>query len=533
MIKVNTGVWMKGEPKMLKSRKILVALLLCSLLLGVAGIAMATEPDHTHVPGTPKVITDATCDSPGHTQTVCTICNEILLNDYNSPPAKGHTWSQYYPTATASCTAEGEETRRCSVCNITQSQPTPKKPHQMSGWQTVTIAKCGIAGSETNRCHTCDTQTTTQPIPALEHVYNTDWVEDPPAKCEDAGTAKRFCSLCGVPATQNIPALGHNFGLWSDAEDPAKCETPGTLKRICMRCGEFETKVAPKLGHNYGPWVETDPPSCIKDGAKSRTCSRCGDVQTEVVKAYGKSSPYGHAFSSWSGIVDATCTKEGTQTRTCSDCGREEKGATPRIPHTSDGNWVTVREASTKELGLQITHCTVCGQQADSQTAAPRGFRYEVPTFGYGLSPSEIPGGMGGGSPSLIILDLSADSDQRYALVTEDGWLVGYARVTVSGGTVRVSLEKTVESNLLRYRAWNMFPDATMAGPVFYDTSLPFDQAVQGPGETCAIAITLLTNYYQGGANQRFSDGMIAPGSGLSYQELNMKMLELSEQSES
>ncbi|MGI6688894.1 MAG: hypothetical protein ACOX6Y_11235 [Christensenellales bacterium] len=212
----------------------------------------------------------------------------------------------------------------------------------------------------------------------------------------------------------------------------------------------------------------------------------------------------------------------------CDVCKKPKTDILPKLPHPSNGIWVDKREASTKQMGLQVTHCKVCGAEADSRLVAPPRFRYEIPTYAYGPLAGEFPGGMT--NARVIYLDLTTDSDQRYALVTEEGWLVGYARVTVAGGTVRVSLEKTVESNILRYRAWGMFPDVTTARPVDHSASLPFDQSVKGPGDSCVITISMITNYYQGGANEVFSDSMMAPGSGLSYGELNQQMLEMSEQ---
>lgn len=200
------------------------------------------------------------------------------------------------------------------------------------------------------------------------------------------------------------------------------------------------------------------------------------------------------------------------------------------LPHKSDGIWVDEREATPRQMGLQVTHCTVCGAVASQRNVAPRNMRYEVATYAHGPLASEFPGGSS--SAPVIYLNLIQDSDQRYALVTEDGWLVGYARVTVAGGTVRVSLEKTTESNVMRYRAWGMYPDVTTAKMASYESSLPFDQAVKGPGDSCVITVSLLANYYQGGKNEKFSDALVAPGSSMSYRDLYLQMLTLSEGSE-
>jgi len=251
-------------------------------------------------------------------------------------------------------------------------------------------------------------------------------------------------------------------------------------------------------------------------------------VQKETISALGKNQANGHTFSAWKKTKEATCTAEGQETRTCSDCTRVENRAIAKIPHKSNGIWEVERKADLTKPGLEITHCSVCGGQASSRNFAPRGYKYEIPTVAYGPLASEYPGGMGS-TLRLIYLDLSYDSDQRLGLVTEDGWLIGYAHVVVANGTVRVSIEKKAEPTVMRYRAWGMFPDAATVKAVNYDNSLPFDQAVKGPGESCVIALNMISNYYQGSQNERFSDGLLTYGGEASYQQINQQMLEMAE----
>lgn len=505
---------------MLRFRKTLVALLVCCLLLGVAGIAMA---EHVHTWSAWKTIKEPSCTDSGERQRTCS-CGAVE-NDYNNPPALGHKYGPYTLTTAPNCTTEGVETSICERCYDKQTRSVPKAPHQMTGWVLQTPATCTEDGSELNKCVTCTTQNQTRAIPHRGHTW-AEWYPTTPAGCETTGVATRVCTTCGDKETKTLEKLNHNYGQWI-TEIPATCTTDGTVKRVCTRCGDTETKTATKLGHNYGLWSESVKATCTTAGKKSRVCSRCGDVHEEVIPALGKNQPNGHSFSSWTKVNEPTCTKEGSDTRSCSACGRTETRKVSKLPHTPDGIWVDKREASTKQMGLQVAHCKVCGAQAASRNVAPRGFRYEIPTYGYGPMAGEFPGGTT--NMRVIFLDLTTDSDQRFALVTEDGWQVGNVRVTVAGGTVRVSLEKIIESNILRYRTWGMFPDVTQVRPINYDSSLPFDQAVKGPGNSCVIAVGMLTNYYQGGANEKFSDGMIAPGSGMSYGELNQKMLEASE----
>ena len=280
------------------------------------------------------------------------------------------------------------------------------------------------------------------------------------------------------------------------------------------------------LQHNFSAWKATQAVACDKDEIESRECSLCKTIEKRTTK-----KAWGHKFSDWKVDIKPSCDKVGKQSRQCPVCSKVETAEIKKLPHTSNKIWETVREATLSKLGLQVTHCTVCGQQASSRNVAPRGYRYEVPTYAYGPLAGEYPGGGSGSTLRLIYLNLTENSDQRHALVTEDGWLIGYARVTVAGGTVKVSLEKASDPTVMRYRAWGMFPDPATARAVNYDNSLPFDQAVKGPGDSCVIAVNMISNYYQGRENQQFSDALMSP-SGASYGELNQAMLQMAEGSE-
>jgi len=52
---------------------------------------------------------------------------------------------------------------------------------------------------------------------------------------------------------------------------------------------------------------------------------------------------------------------------------------------------------------------------------------------------------------------------------------------------------------------------------------------VKGPGESCVIALNMISNYYQGSQNERFSDGLLTYDGEASYQQVNQQMLEMAE----
>ena len=463
---------------MSRFRRTLGALLVCCLLVGMAGVAIAD--DCVHEWGKPIEKTPATCTDSGSSTKTCSKCG-VTTTDYNEPKAKGHTWGDYILTKPATCTEVGQKTATCKTCGEKDYEDVKKISHQM-----------------------------------------TDWITIEPRTCTTDGLREKYCQLCkGERETNVLPKTGHEWGNWV-SNPAAKCEVDGNFTRTCNICATQENKADPALKHNFGSWKTTQEVSCTKEGIAERICKLCG------VKDTKKEAAWGHKFSNWSVDTPASCTKEGKEQRKCNRCNLIESRAIAKLPHKSDNMWVEERKATLAKPGLEITHCSVCGGQASSRNFAPRGYKYEIPTVAYGPLASEYPGGMGS-TLRLIYLDLSYDSDQRLGLVTEDGWLIGYAHVVVANGTVRVSIEKKAEPTVMRYRAWGMFPDAATVKAVNYDNSLPFDQAVKGPGESCVIALNMISNYYQGSQNERFSDGLLTYDGEASYQQVNQQMLEMAE----
>lgn len=123
--------------------------------------------------------------------------------------AAGHTWGEWVVTKEATCTEEGERTRKC------------------------TVKGCG--------------KTETEVIPMTEHTYG-DWTQSKAPTCTEPGEETRTC-VCGHVETREIPATGHSHGDWEydadghfkkcacgdkieagahvDADGDGKCDTCG------------------------------------------------------------------------------------------------------------------------------------------------------------------------------------------------------------------------------------------------------------------------------------------------------------------
>ena len=106
----------------------------------------------------------------------------------------------------------------------------------------------------------------------------------------------------------------------------------------CDRCG---AKV-PAMGHKYSEYVFNNNATCNKDGTETAMCERCGTPDTRTKKG---SKTGLHDFT------ESTCTVVGK----CKVCGT--KNPDGLAPHVF-GNWVTVKDPTTKSDGLRERKCT-------------------------------------------------------------------------------------------------------------------------------------------------------------------------------
>ncbi len=186
-------------------------------------------------------------DALGHTYDKngkCTRCGKIDKSKHK------HKYSVEKDTAT--CTAGGTKTLKCSSCGETTTEKSKALGHNYSN------GKCTRCGEKQQEQHT--------------HKY-TDLVSDT-ATCTAGGTKTLKCS-CGETTTEKSKALGHNY-----------------LNGECTRCGEKQQE---QHTHKYTELVN-DTATCTAGGTKTLKCS-CGETTTE------NSNPLGHDYK------DGVCTR--------------------------------------------------------------------------------------------------------------------------------------------------------------------------------------------------------------------------------
>ena len=349
---------------------------------------------------------EATCTEEGYTGDLyCKDCKTTTQTG-SSIPAKGHRWGQWKTTKSATCTAQGEETRECKKCGKTEERETKVLGHDWDEGKVTTPATCTKDGVRTYTCKRDASHTKQETIPKTEHTPVP--VPAKAATCTETGlTEGSKCQTCGVTLVKQevTPALDHD---WDNGvvTTPATCTKDGvktyTCKRDashtkqetipktehtpvpvpakaatctetgltegskCQTCGVTLVKqeVTPALDHDWDNGVVTTPATCTKDGVKTYTCKRdSSHTYTEPIPAtdhmYGKE------------VVEPTCTEEGYTKYTCAYCG--DSYITDKKP-ALDHDLIAVpgKEPTCTETGLtEGSKCQRCGKTLTAQETIP------------------------------------------------------------------------------------------------------------------------------------------------------------------
>ena len=292
--------------------------------------------------------------------------------------ALGHDFGAWTQSKAPTCTAKGEETRKCSRCNETEKRDVAALGHDFGAWTQSKAPTCTAKGEESRKCSRCDA-TETRELDALGHTPGEPVDENVFAPdCESFGGCDEVvrCTVCNeILSSSHVEylPLGHDFGAWTQAKAPT-CTAKGEESRKCSRCDKAETRELDALGHDFGAWTQTKAPSCTEKGEESRKCSRCDEVekrdvaalghkpgtavrenekaptctekgsydevvrctvcQTELSREKKETAALGHDFGEWKQEKAPTCTETGVEIRVCSRCDETEKRDVDKTAHT-------------------------------------------------------------------------------------------------------------------------------------------------------------------------------------------------------
>ena len=356
---------------------------------------------HTHSYSSSVVA--ATCTTKGYTLHKCS-CGDSYKDNYTD--YADHKYGNWSTTKAATCAAEGQRTRKCSVCGKEETQSIAKtSTHNFGDWTTATAATCTKDGSKTRKCTICGCADS-QVIKATGHKY-VDTIVAPTTKIQ--GYTIHTCSVCGHsyndtytdPIAPNIridfPLEKEDLTMNSkstayfavtgntDYDYTLECsydkkivsvtlnenENNGyysysvTLKPVSV--GEcdlkidlvidgviYSTKILPitvTCDHSYR--TEHFAPTETAQGYDLHTCIYCGysykDNYIDKIHTHSYTSKVTKA---------ATCTNNGVKTYTCS-CG---KSYTEVIKATGHKYTVTTVAPTATEAGYDIHTCSLCGK---------------------------------------------------------------------------------------------------------------------------------------------------------------------------
>lgn len=205
---------------------------------------------------------------------------------------------------------------------------------------------------------------------ACVHNYVLDSTKSTEPKCTEAGEDVSVCSVCGDEKTEPVNALGHNNDVeWVTVKEAA-CEEDGSRTKTCDRCGNvIATEVITKTGHDWSAWTNVEGTENYE-----KTCSKCHETQTKTVLGHT------HDFESPDCEIEiikpATCTETGLRRIWCADpscAGNIPDDEIDMIDHTREK---TTTPATCTESGLEKVVCTVCKNTLSETELSPLGHSF-------------------------------------------------------------------------------------------------------------------------------------------------------------
>ena len=188
-----------------------------------------------------------------------------------------HTYNKWTIIKAATCTADGTQTRTCSVCGKVEIQTIAALGHTEVTDSAVaaTCIKTGL--TEGKHCSVCNAVITAQEVvPAKGHTEVID--KAVAATCTETGlTEGKHCSVCNtvIKAQEVVPANGHTEVV--DKAVEATCtETGLTEGKHCSVCNTVikAQEVVPAKGHKYVNTVVKS--TYTAQGYTLHKCSVCG-----------------------------------------------------------------------------------------------------------------------------------------------------------------------------------------------------------------------------------------------------------------
>ena len=349
---------------------------------------------------TKTVTIDPTCTEDGKTITVCLRCEKVLENEALAKlPHTVVTDEAVAPTCNKTGLTEGSHCKVCGEVIVAQTE-IPMVNHQFSDWKVTKQPTCTEAGEQTRKCAVCGL-VETEVIEALGHVHASDAaaLDSKKATCTEDGYARYLCTRCNLAYNEVVEATGHNQELCKIVA--ATCTKDGSIKGVCPDCLAVINETIPTTGHQVETWTVTVKPTCTKNGVQEGFCPVCKDNVNESIPALGhdyrasvtkptcteqgytthacaicgdsyvdsKVDALGHNFAKWEQTKAPTCTEAGEESAICLTCGTIEHREIEALTHNVEA-WEATKAPTCTEAGEESGVCTVCEETVTRELEA-------------------------------------------------------------------------------------------------------------------------------------------------------------------
>ena len=408
----------------------------------------------------------------------CTKCEAVKDGSEGA-----HTWNVVVNTA-ATCTADANITKTCSVCGRVNTSHKPDPETDAENLLAHHVWKeewDGNAAAHWKTCTVCGVETEHQ-----DHGSYTNVQVTTPRTCTQNASATATCGICGATGLYllgvdlqaiNNPdylASGHDFtGPLKYDRKTCTAEGQGNHAPTCKNCGERDIQNATAhtwtglhtvsngtCGDPNDPVIQEASCECgatlhiekprehvpVLDTSKDvqATCTESGKINGHRCTICGTFYDYefvealGHDF-----VKDdeqkADCEKEGYIHYTCSRCGEEKKEIIEKKSANGQHKWV-------KNVGLAPTCltdgtydgevCEICGAQRKAQGDYGKldalGHQVQADTTSHGRTRKKV---SVSGTPIELTTYLTIYSCKRCgASLGSEYWTVATATASVEGG---------------------------------------------------------------------------------------------------
>lgn len=177
--------------------------------------------------------------------TIALLASTALVGCGGKKTCEKHQWGKWEVTTPETCTVNGEETRKCSVCGEKETRPITAA-HKFGEWSEKTPATCSAGGKDHRFCSVCSFEDE-KDTPKTEHNWQTQGAS---------------AAVAGAAATEQFKCeFGDHYALrWSavDMDEAASLAAMGldakdsTLYSEINTSGSHEGSIRLKVAENKG-----------------------------------------------------------------------------------------------------------------------------------------------------------------------------------------------------------------------------------------------------------------------------------------